>query len=117
MSLFSFINNNKRPWEKFYNKNERKVDIPNVSLYEFIYDRNKYRLNNIAINYLGTKINYRDFFNEIDLCAKAMRSQGIRAGDVVSICLPNMPESVIVFYAVSKIVAIANMIHPLSAVE
>ena len=117
MSLFSFINNNKRPWEKFYNKNERKVDIPNVSLYEFIYDRNKYRLNNIAINYLGTKINYRDFFNEIDLCAKAMRSQGIRAGDVVSICLPNMPESVIVFYAVSKIGAIANMIHPLSAEE
>ena len=117
MSLFSFINNNKRPWEKFYNKNERKVDIPNVSLYEFIYDRNKYRLNNIAINYLGTKINYRDFFNEIDLCAKAMRSQGIRAGDVVSICLPNMPESVIIFYAVSKIGAIANMIHPLSAEE
>lgn len=117
MSLFSFINNNKRPWEKFYNKNERKVDIPNVSLYECIYDRNKYRLNNIAINYLGTKINYRDFFNEIDLCAKAMRSQGIRAGDVVSICLPNMPESVIVFYAVSKIGAIANMIHPLSAEE
>ena len=114
---FFLFRKKKRIWEKFYHKNERTVDVPPMSLYEFLYEKNIDRMDNIAINYLGNKITYRVLFHEIDLCAKAMRSQGIRKGDVVSICMPNTPESVIAFYAVSKIGGIANMIHPLSAEE
>ena len=36
---------------------------------------------------------------------------------MVTICLPNTPEAAITFFAVNKIGAIANMIHPLSAEE
>ena len=115
MNLFSF--KEKKLWEKFYDKKERKVEVPNMSLYEFLYSQNKQRINNTSLNYFGNKMTYKDLFYEIDLCAKAMRSQGIRAGDVVSICMPNTPETVIIFYAVSKIGAISNMIHPLSAEE
>ena len=116
MNFFLF-RKKKKIWEKFYDKDKRPVEVPPMSMYEFIYNRNVDRMDHYAINYLGNKITYRSLFHEIDLCAKAMRSQGIRKGDVVSICLPNVPESVIVFYAVSKIGAIANMIHPLSAEE
>ena len=116
MGFFLFRKKN-RIWEKYYDKDKRTVEVPPMSMYEFIYERNVDRMDNIAINYMGNKITYRVLFHEIDLCAKALRSQGIRKGDVVSICLPNTPESVIVFYAVSKIGAIANMIHPLSAEE
>ena len=116
MNFFSFLNS-KKPWEKYYDKDKRKVEVPNVSLFEYIYKRNQDKLDNVALNYFGVRITYRELFYEIDLCAKAMRSQGIRAGDVVSICLPNTPEAVIVFYAVSKIGGVANMIHPLSAEE
>jgi long-chain acyl-CoA synthetase len=52
---------------------------------------------------------------QIDICAKAFRSQGIRKGDVVTICMPNTPEGLIAFYAINRIGAIANMIHPLSS--
>lgn len=116
MKFFSFLKKSK-PWNKYYDKDKREVPIPQVSLYEFLYDKDKDKLENVALNYFGNKISYREFFYEIDLCARAMRSQGIRAGDVVSICMPNTPEAVYVFYAVSKIGAIANMIHPLSAEE
>ena len=116
MKFFSF-KKNKKPWEKYYDKKERKVDVPDMSIYEFLYNNNKNRLSNIALNYFGSKMTFKELFNEIDLCAKAMRSQGIRSGDVVSICMPNTPETVIIFYAVSKIGALANMIHPLSAEE
>lgn len=112
-----FFNKKKRLWHKYYNKNEREVTTPNVSLFEFLFESNKNRLNKTAINYFGNKLSYGEFFNQIDICAKALRSQGIRKGDVVSICLPNVPEAVILFYAVSKIGAVANMIHPLSAEE
>ena len=88
-----------------------------MSLYEFIYSENRNRLNNIALNYFNKKTTYSELFSQIDLCARAMRSQGIRPGDVVSVCMANTPEAVISFYAISKIGAVANMIHPLSAEE
>lgn len=115
MKLFSF--KNKKPWQKFYNKNERVVDTPNCSLYHYLFESNQDHLESIAINYFDKKTNYSDFFNQIDICARALVSQGIRKNDVISICMPNTPEAVIMFYAISKIGAISNMIHPLSAEE
>ena len=115
MKLFSF--GNKKPWQKFYNKNEREVNTPDCSLYHYLFESNQDHLDNIAINYFNNKTSYNDFFNQIDICAKALISQGIRKDDVVSICMPNTPEAVVMFYAVSKIGAVSNMIHPLSAEE
>ena len=114
MKFFLFKRKHKI-WQKYYDKDKREVEVPKKSLFEFLEEQNIDRLDNYAINYFGRKITYRELFYEIDLCAKSMKAQGIRKGDVISICLPNIPESIIVFYAVSKIGAIANMIHPLSA--
>ena len=117
MKLFSFNNKKIKPWQKYYNKNERVVDTPDMSLYEYLYESNQNRLSNPAINYFGNKMSYDDFFTQIDICAKALKCQGVRKDDVISICMPNTPEAVIMFYAVSKIGAVSNMIHPLSAEE
>ena len=107
----------KNPWDKFYDKDKRTIDVPNMSVYEYLRDCNKDNLDSIAINYFNKKMTYRSFLNEINVCARALRSQGIREGDVVTICMPNTPEAVIAFYATNEIGAIANMIHPLSAEE
>ena len=115
MKLFTFKNS--KPWQKYYNKNERVVDTPDCSLYHYLFESNQDHLENTALNYFGNKTTYQEFFESIDICAKALISQGIRKKDVVSICMPNTPEAVIMFYAVSKIGAISNMIHPLSAEE
>jgi len=105
----------KYPWLKYYPKDKREVEVPDMSLYEFINKCNLQNYNNIAINYFNKKITYKELFNDIDICAKALRSQGVRKDDVVSICMANTPEAVVMLYAVSKIGAIANMIHPLSS--
>lgn len=116
MKLFSFLKK-KKLWEKYYSKEEREVDVPDMSLYEFLWQENEFRQDNYALNYFGKKMRYRELFYEIELCAKALKKIGVQDGDVISICLPNVPEAVILFYAVSKIGAAANMIHPLSAEE
>lgn len=116
MKLFSFLKK-KKLWEKYYSKEEREVDVPDMSLYEFLWQENEFRQDNYALNYFGKKMRYRELFYEIELCAKALKKIGVQDGDVISICLPNVPEAVILFYAVSKIGAVANMIHPLSAEE
>ena len=107
----------KYPWDKFYKKEERQIEVPNMSLFELLIEANKDNLDSTAINYFNKKMTFREFFNEINQCARALRSQGIRPGDVVTICMANTPEAVIAFYAINKIGAIANMIHPLSAEE
>lgn len=120
MNFFSLIGIKRKPnasWKKYYNKKDMNFEVPNISIYQYIKNKS---LNNgykecIAIDYFGTKMTYSDFFKNIDKCARALRSQGIRRGDVVTVLSANIPEAVIAFYALNKIGAVANMIHPLSA--
>ena len=107
----------KTPWLKFYKKEDKKIKVEDISIYDALVKNNVGRDKNIAINYFGKLITYKEFFHKIDQAACAFRSQGIRYGDVVTICMPNTPEALISFYALNKIGAIANMIHPLSGEE
>lgn len=119
MKFFSFIGFKKKPkatWNKYYDKKAMNFDVPNISIYQYIKEKslnNKYK-DNIAIEYYGTKITYQEFYRRIDSIAKSFRSQGIRRGDVVTVLSANTPEAVMSFYALNKIGAVANMIHPLS---
>lgn len=72
---------------------------------------------NYAYEYMGKKGFYKDFINEINEWAKALSKSGIKHGDIVSISLPNIPNVLVVLYALNKIGAIANMVHPLSSEE
>ena len=103
------------PWNKYYTKEERSFKIPNKSIYELLEDSCREYSKLSAIDYFGTKISFNSFINEIDKAARAFLSLGIKEGDVVTICMPNTPEALICFYALNKIGAIAEMIHPLSS--
>lgn len=70
-----------------------------------------------AYNFYGNKISYRTFITQIHNAAKALCAQGVRPGDRVTICMPNTPQAIILFYAVNRMGAVANMIHPLSGEE
>lgn len=112
-----FKNKTNAPWEKFYTKKDLNIKVPNISIYDLIEQKANEVPNHIALHYFGKNISYKYFMKLIDKCAKSFRSQGVREGDVVTICMPNTPEAIIAFYALNKIGAIANMIHPLSAEE
>ena len=104
----------KTPWDKFYTKEDLKVKVPDTSMYEVLKESVLKYESRPIINYFGKRITYREFLNNVDKAALAFRSQGVRRGDIVTICMPNTPEAMISFYALNKIGAICNMIHPLS---
>ena len=104
----------KTPWAKYYKKEDLKLKVPDISMYEALKEVVLKYESRPAINYFGKRLSYREFLNSIDRAALAFRSQGVRRGDVVTICMPNTPEAMIAFYAINKIGAISNMIHPLS---
>ncbi len=70
--------------------------------------------NNIAYSFMNKEVSYPAFVAQIQKTAKSLSALGIGEDDVVSICMPNMPQAIIMFYAVNKIGAVVNMIHPLS---
>lgn len=104
----------KAPWLKYYKKEDRKIKVEDISIYKMLENCSVGREKNIALNYFGKLITYKEFHHKINQAANAFKSQGIRQGDVVTICMPNTPEALVAFYALNKIGAIANMIHPLS---
>ena len=69
----------------------------------------------IAYEFMGRSTTYAKMWDKIVACAKALKALGIREGDKVTICMPNAPQTVAMFYAVNMVGAIANMVHPLSA--
>lgn len=95
--------------------NTTQLKYPDYLLYDMLEDSAKKHPDSISYNYYGTKRTYGEFLKEIKQCAKGFRALGVMPGDKVSICMPNTPEAMISFYALNKIGAVANMIHPLSA--
>ena len=67
-----------------------------------------------AIVFEKKKYNYRQFGREILKAASKLAALGIKPRDVVTVLLPNSPESVFIFYGLSAIGAISYNIHPLT---
>ena len=68
-----------------------------------------------ALNFMGKYTTYKTFIEKIEMAAGAFLKAGIKKDDVVTICMPNTPQGVICLYALNRIGAIANMVHPLSS--
>ena len=115
LNIFGIKSKPKAPWSKYYKNDEMKIKVPDCSIYDLLKENLSFNDNSIAYKYYGHRVTYKEFIKQIDNASKAFRSQGIRKGDVVTICMPNTPEGIISFYALNKIGAIANMIHPLSS--
>ena len=120
MNIFSFLRRRKpipEPWAKYYTKEELNIKIPDISMYDQVKKSAYLYPENIAYEYMGKKCLYKDFINNINNWAKVFSKSGIKHGDIVSISLPNIPNVLVVLYALNKIGAIANMVHPLSSEE
>lgn len=105
------------PWLAYYSKEDRKIKFTEQTIYEYLKSSVGEDKDFVALNYFGYKISYNELFSKVEQCSKALRYFGVKKDDIVTICLPNMPEAVIAFYACNNIGAIADMVHPLSSEE
>ena len=105
------------PWLEYYSRSERKIKFTDKSIYEFMIDNVGNDLSYYAFNYFENRITYDEFLKNINICAKALREYGVKKGDIITICMPNMPEAIYIFYACNKIGAVTDIIHPLSSPE
>ena len=105
------------PWLEYYSREDRKIKFTKKSIYEFMREGIGDDLSYFALNYFENRITYDELLKNIDVCAKALREYGVKKGDIITICMPNMPEAIYIFYACNRIGAVADIIHPLSSPE
>ena len=103
------------PWLKFYGDVPAHLDYPNKTIYQIVRDTAKAHPNGIAYEFMGKETSYARFMERIERTARALVALGIEKGDRVTICMPNTPQALDTFYALNRIGAVSNMIHPLSA--
>ena len=105
------------PWREYYGNTPVSLDYPHVSMFEMVaLAAGKYP-ENVAYSFMGKETTFRAFLKRIDAAAKGLWNMGIRKGDKVTICMANTPQALDCFYALNRIGAIPNMIHPLSAAK
>ena len=105
------------PWLKSYGDVQFHLEYPDFSMSDALFASAEKYPKQVALTFEGKDTTYEKLVPQIRKAEKAFRAIGIKEGDVVTICMPNMPQTVICLYAVNAIGAVASMIHPLSAVH
>ncbi|MBR3030685.1 MAG: AMP-binding protein [Bacteroidales bacterium] len=105
----------KAPWYKFLNGVPAHLDYFQGSMFEKVSSIADKFPTNIAFDFMGKSTTYRKFIKKTEMCAKALKTIGIREGDCVTIAMPNCPQAIYMFYAVNLVGGIASMVHPLSS--
>ncbi len=105
--LYAYINN----------ESELGFDIPDVSMFGVVKISAASHPDAIAYEYFGAKCTYRKLIERIEIVSNAYYDLGVRKGDIVTLLMPNTPESVITIYALNRLGAVSNIVHPLSAQE
>ena len=104
------------PFVKYYPDGVTfNLEYPKVTMVGYLLESVARYPDLVAIEYYGRTYRYREFYEMIRDTAKSLRSQGVKEGDKVAICMPNTPQAVMMFYATNMVGAIAALIHPLSA--
>ncbi len=105
----------KAPWLNNYGDVPHTLEYKQGSMFEAVSDIVSKYPEYTAYSFMGNEATYLKLSTQVDDCAKALKAIGVKEGDRVTICMPNCPQTVIMFYAVNVVGAIANMIHPLSS--
>ena len=98
----------KTPWKDYMGDVPMHLDYFQGSMFDAVERMADMYPNSIAFDFMGRSVTYRRMVQEIEKCAKSLKTLGVRVGDKVTIAMPNCPQAIYMF-------GIANMIHPLSA--
>lgn len=104
------------PWLSSYGDLPFHLEYSEKSMAEAVLDTAAREKDFTALSFMGRKISFTQMAASIDLVARAFYSIGIRPGNRVMVCLPNVPQAIYCLYGLNRIGAVAAMIHPLSAV-
>ncbi len=101
-------------WHKSYaEKVPWSIDYEKLTVSEGLTRSAKDFPNQVALNYMGRKITYRQLDGMVNRFARALQDLGVKEGDKVATILPNIPQMIIANMAIFRIGAVVVLNNPL----
>lgn len=113
----SEIPENKKPWLQHYGNMSEHLIYHSGSIYDMFEEAAIRYPDYIAMEYFNVNITYKELNARINAVAKALKRMGVVENECITICMPNIPEAIFLVYAINKIGAVCNVIHPLNDTE
>lgn len=88
-----------------------------ITLYESLHNTYKKYPDRNALLFMKKYIDYKTFISKVDSLANGFIDLNINKGDVVTLAMPNVFESLFAFYALNKCGVVCHMVHPLTPVK
>ena len=105
-------------WSEHHGESNFIKEYPDCSMFTYLNNTAKKYPDYTALEFQNKKTSFSEMINQIEIIARSLLANGIKKGDYVSIVSPNTPQALNMVYAINRIGAIANMIHPmLSPIE
>lgn len=101
-----------KPWLVSYSEEQIISDINNRRMYDEFKENCKKYSDLVAIEYFGNKITYKELLEQTDIVTDSLVKDGVKKGDKITVCMPYLPETVSLIYALNKIGAVVNMVDP-----
>jgi len=104
-----------QPWLTHFGETPLSLNYPDLSIYGMLEKNCEEYPDTDALIFFGKKTRRSFLLNQIIHMSRKFAQLGLKKGDTVIICLPNIPQAVVSFYALNRLGAIPAPIHPLSA--
>jgi long-chain acyl-CoA synthetase len=103
-----------RPWHRFYDEGvPPSLDFQQLTLPQFLERATAQYPDRPALYFLNCRLTYRELKTEVDRFATALTRLGVARDTRVAIQLPNLPQTVIAYYAILSLGAQVVMTSPL----
>lgn len=103
-------------WSEHHGKDNFITEYPECSMFTLIQKVAEKYPDYVALEFQDKKTTYSEMISQVELIAQSLLASGVKKGDYVSVVAPNTPQALCMVYAINRIGAIANMIHPLLSV-
>ncbi len=101
-------------WHKSYDSGvPAEVDFQDISLIDYLDSSTARFGDRPAVKFMNCCLSYSQLKDQVDRLATALAGMGVQKGTSVAVHLPNVPQTVISFYAIQRLGAKAVMTNPL----
>ncbi|MDO5556551.1 MAG: class I adenylate-forming enzyme family protein [Clostridia bacterium] len=107
--------------DRTHEKDEKYFDvhpiIPSLSIYNAIKLISSLYKKENAIDCLELNISYEELISKAATLSKAFKELGIKAGEIITVSMPNFYQAVLVYLAANRIGAVTTFLNPFASVE
>lgn len=103
-----------RPWLTHY-EDGVSTDIPvyGKPLFHFLDEAARRYPDRMALRFQNTHMSYRQLKRQAERMAGRLRELGVGDGERVAVMLPNLPQTIVLFWAILKAGGVVVMLNPL----